>query len=506
MKKKFDPSSEQIIVRLWKWCNFKCIFCNVWENENRLKIKESCKDIVVKINYKLFHSSIKDWDIVNFSISWWEPTIFKRELLFSLKYISEISKKKKIIPNIDIQTNWYNIDLKYAEQLFSNWVKNCLVSFHTIDKEVYEDIIWVSYDHFKNTVEWIKNLHKSWMIVYLNIILNKKNADNFLDTLHYIIKQFPFISDINIWIFQPHWYAYDNFKELFISYKEIQSIYNKGISLLFLNWKLPISHYVGLPICYLDVVRISVEYNENLNFRKKLLKLKNHFINNVNDLNKKQTNQCIRCLYNNVCSWIWNEYIWIQELKPLYRVTDFFNNFFKNDFAIKLNKHNDDLRKIYTSGIRQIILNTSIGTKNQIFEIAKKATIMWFYDITLYIENKIDLKEPEKLFKSGISNIQVNIKDIDLLFIEKLLEFSNIYSPQFRIDLDLFVDEYSEDNIKKLEKIWLIIPSNFISIYFIYNWKNKDIYKYDGFLLHFEDFKDNIFTVNYKKRFSNLLK
>jgi sulfatase maturation enzyme AslB (radical SAM superfamily) len=142
MKKKFSPSSEQIIIRLWKWCNFKCTFCNVWDNEQKIKIKESYIDILAKLNYKIYHSSIKKWDTVNFTISWWEPTLFKKELLFSLKCIKELAIKKWIIPNIDIQTNGYNIDLEYANILHKLWIDRAMLSFHTVNKQSYEKIIW----------------------------------------------------------------------------------------------------------------------------------------------------------------------------------------------------------------------------------------------------------------------------------------------------------------------------------------------------------------------------
>ena len=43
------PSCDQIIVRLWKWCNFNCNFCNVSDNERMLKPKEEYIDIVTKL-------------------------------------------------------------------------------------------------------------------------------------------------------------------------------------------------------------------------------------------------------------------------------------------------------------------------------------------------------------------------------------------------------------------------------------------------------------------------
>jgi hypothetical protein len=39
-------------------------------------------------------------------------------------------------------------------------------------------------------------------------------------------------------------------------------------------------------------------------------------------------------------------------------------------------------------------------------------------------------------------------------------------------------------------------------LFFIYNWKNIDIYKYNAFLVDSVMLKDNLFTINYNKDFS----
>jgi hypothetical protein len=39
-------------------------------------------------------------------------------------------------------------------------------------------------------------------------------------------------------------------------------------------------------------------------------------------------------------------------------------------------------------------------------------------------------------------------------------------------------------------------------LFFIYNWDNKEIYKYNNFLLNSNNYKDNIFTINYNKDFT----
>jgi hypothetical protein len=153
-----------------------------------------------------------------------------------------------------------------------------------------------------------------------------------------------------------------------------------------------------LPVCYLDSKRSSVEYNQNISYRKKMLSYKKHFLNSVNDLNKIQTFDCNKCLYNNICSGIWEEYVGVQKLKPTNRVIDFFNSFEINDFAYKLKINNENLKKIYDKDIRQVIINSSLISNN--LELIKKISNFAFYDISLFIDNEKDILKNPDLFTS----------------------------------------------------------------------------------------------------------
>jgi len=433
-------SNEHILVRVWKACNFKCNFCNISYNERKIESIENYKNLIIKFLYKLKYSSIK-WKRLTITITWWEPSILKVETLFILKYIKNFLKKKWIIPSFEIQTNASNIDFLFAKKLNKLWVYSALISFHTIDKNIFEKIIWVSYDNFFKIQKWIFNLYENGIDICTNTILSSENKDSFFDTIKFLNNNFPFISDFNVWLIQPHWDALTNIDKIYPKYIELSYIYNKAIEYLIYNKKNVTSHYFWLPACYTNRLSVWMEFRDNINFRKDFILNNKTLINSINDSNKIQTNECNTCLFNNICSWIWKEYLWLQKLAPLKYKLFFWKKIInkKNSFWYLLKDKNENLKKLYDSNIRQLVIKSSLGNKNDIYKLFKNSTQIWFYKITFLIDNDFSLEDD--IFLTWVSNIQVDIKDIRDKFIVKLIDFSKKYSPQFRIDLDIFYNK-----------------------------------------------------------------
>jgi len=432
-----NKSWDQLIIRVWKACNFKCNFCNVSDNERHVKLKENIDDIVRNFHYKLKYSNLSNKEIT-ITVSWWEPSIFKKETIFILKYAKKVFDKKWVIPYFDIQTNASNIDIDFANKLKQNWITAALVSFHTIDKNEFNEILWVSYDrYFKKVIDWINNLNNTWIEIYTNTIMSNQNKDSFFDTIKYLENNFKFINIFNIWLIQPHWEACKIINKIYPRYEEVSNIYNKGLFYLLYKWKQVVSHFVWLPACYIWHLKESLEISENTLFRKNFNFNEKYLINKINDNNKIQTLDCQKCLYNNVCSWIWKEYVWLQKLKPIQYKIDKFNNLRneKNTFWYKLEDKNENLKKIYDRNIRQIIIKTSLWNNEEIYNLLKKSTIIWFYKITLLIDSDFSLED--SIFLTWLSNIQVKNWNISKDFIDKLNNFSKQNTPQFRIDLDI---------------------------------------------------------------------
>jgi len=467
MKTYDGPSCDQIIVRLWKWCNFKCNFCNVSDNERYLKNKENNKEIIYKLLYKIKHSPAKKWELINFTISWWEPTLFKEEFLFIVKYIKILCNKKGIIPNFDFQTNSTCLDKEFYEKIFNYWVKKVLVSFHTIKKENFKKLIWVDYSNLNRVIQWINLMNEVWLEIWLNIVINKINYKEFFDLINYCIKKFPFISNYYIGFVQPHWEAYKNFDQLFLLYKDIEYYYNKWIYLLLRNNKKITSHFVWLPACYIINKKTSLEVIENINFRKKYSFNKLYFINKVNDLNKIYKDNCKKCLYNNICSWIWYEYYKKQEVKPISYQKYFLKN--NNNFnqSIIYDKNNN-LKKIFDKNIKHLILLDNLSLKDILY-ITRLAIKIWFYKVSLVLRNTSNFND--KLLFSWITNYQLNIKNISNSFIDKIYLFNDNYWLQFRIYLDILIEKDFSDKLKIDYIINKEYKNIFINFYIVKNSK-----------------------------------
>lgn len=427
-------SVDQLIVRVWKACNFKCNFCNVSANERNIKVKENINDIVRNFHYKFKYSKINSWWKILVTISGWEPSLFKKETIFALKYIKNFLTKRWIDYSFDIQTNASLIDYDFALKLKKNWVSAALVSFHMEDKNIFEKVIWLPYENIYKIIDGINNLHKVGISVATNTIMSNENKNNFFDTIKFIHKTFPFLEIYDIWCIQPHWDALNDLDSIYPRYENIWREYNKAIFYLKKNWKEVASHFVWLPPCYLMSIHDSVEVSKNIEFRKNFNFSEKYLINKINDKNKSQTKDCEKCLYNNVCSGIWKEYIGLQKLKPIKYIIDRNNNFDKNNFSYRLKNKNENLKKIYNGNFRQIIVSTSLWKEEEIYEILKNATKMWFYKVSLLVNSDFEIKK--EIVYTWVSNIQCRRENISSETLNFIKNFSKKYSTQFQINLD----------------------------------------------------------------------
>lgn len=480
---------DQLIVRIWKACNFKCTFCNVDYNEKHVLFKEDIMDIVRNFHYKFKYSNVSSWKII-ITISWWEPSLFHKEVIFILKYINNFLKRKYIEPIFDIQTNASNISLDFAKKIKDLWVSKAMISFHTNDKKKFDNLIWVNYDIFFSKLdEGIKLLHKAWINIETNTIISNINKDNFFDNIKYLYDNYPYIDVFNIWVVQPHWYGYKNFEKIAVQYGEISYIYNKVIYFLNSKWKNISSHFTWLPACYIDKKKYYLEWEENTFIRKTLFKTNKNLINDLNDSNKIQTKKCVDCIYNNICSWIWKEYENYQILKPFN-----YKKVFEKDYCDFLVNTNEDIWKLFSKWVKNVIIKTSNKNyKNLISKSLERS----FFKITLYIDEKVNIDY--NLLKSGMWNIQININNISLEEINSILKFSEKYQPQYWVNLDLLIYDFSNEIVSKINFMYL---NKYLSLYFIYNFykKNTEVYNYN-YLLYELGRNINIKTINFNKNF-----
>lgn len=487
---------EQILIRVWKACNYKCIFCNITDiNEKNIWYKETYISLINQ-----FHNKIKLANLskISITITWGEPTLFKKEVMFIIKYINKYCINNWIdIWSVDMQSNATLLDYDFLLYLKKNKVDNFLVSFHAINRNIFEELLGVKYDlFFDKVVNNIKLLQSMNFNFSLNIIVNKLNHLDLMDIIHFIWIEFPWV-DVELWLVQPNWDWEKNIDKLFIDFSEVYKNYNKALYLLNFKWHHPISHYCWMPLCYIDKHSFSTEFKNNIWYIKEGIK-KKFFINTMNDNSKLQIKDCNICLYNNICSWIWKNYEWKQTLKPIKYSIDFFSNFKYNNYSYKLDQLSEDLRKIYSKNIRHVIIKTSlINDKYVLLNLVSDLFKKWFYKISLLVDCAFKLDD--EIIYSWISNIQINIEYVDEVILQNIINFSNKYKPQFRIDIDIFVKKYNDENNIKLKNI-LKCKSNFYKIFFIYDYYlcNKDIYEYNNFI---NNSFFNIYTINFNKKF-----
>lgn len=422
---------EQLIIRVGKWCNFRCVFCNVAENENVLSIKSSIKEILAITFYKIKYSNFSSKEL-NVTISWGEPSIFQKETLFILKFFKKYFEERWMDVHFDLQSNASNIDRDFARRIRDHWVTQALISSHTHDPDIFQKIIWVSYETMWPRFEaWVQNLIDAGIFVTFNIVLNKMTATTYLDHLAYLVKKYPTVSLYNIGYVQPHGMAQENFEILVAQYKDISKIYNQGIWYLKSMWKIVHSHFVGLPLCYMDDWVTSMEYVNNVS----LIRWENNdktLIQSINDTNKIHAKDCNRCMAKRVCSGIWKEYEKVQELHPIpYEVRYSLDRF--DDLPI------GELRKLYTWGRRQFFFRFEHREDTSLFQQVKS---LWFVWITLLFS--IDNPIPN-LEEYASMNFQVHVTRENMdSWIDRVRSYNATVSFQFQIQLDLI---FLEDTI-----------------------------------------------------------
>jgi len=430
---------EQLIIRVWKACNFRCNFCNVAANEAILWVKPQIKEILAQTFYRIKYSNFSSW-VVNVTISWWEPSIFQIETIFVLKYFEKYFNCRNINATFELQSNASNISKKFSEDLKKNKIFDVMVSNHTHDPDEYKTYIWVPYDVMWPKVHrGIRNLISSWITVSFNTILSWINAGSYLDHIKYLHKNYPEVLVYNIGFIQPHWMAQENFDKLFIQYHEVSKIYNDVVCYLKASRKKVHSHLVWLPLCYLDDWSCCMEYYHNKSIILQWPSWQT-LIQSINDDNKWYDTKCNSCMVKWLCSGIWKEYIWKQKIKPIK-----YSQYFSNDISSKTSFYTwrEKIWKIKSRWVQQVFILDSLNHIEWIADLRK----FWFQMITLCfnkIPNKVDL----------ILYASLNIQILDFhysmkSFLDEVVYFNSKTWVQFHIRLDIHVYNF-DGSIEKL--------------------------------------------------------
>lgn len=291
---------EQKFLRIGRACNFKCKFCNISaHNESRYPLVLSLQKIKAEIKKINKEASPNRTEI---TISGGEPSLFQREVLCML---AELRQKYPI----EIQTNASKIDRKFAEKLAKGGVSQALVSFHGIDKKVYENLLGVDHAELKTVCTGMRHLLDVGISVTPNLVMTRLNLFNLIDTLKFLIQKFPELEVYNLAVFQPHGDGELNQAKLAVPFQVVKKQFDRAIKLLEKNKKVPCFHFCSLPPCFFSRQnkRYVIEYRNYHFFRKQGLK-KEDYRKSEADINASQKVKkqiCDFCFEKNFCGGLW---------------------------------------------------------------------------------------------------------------------------------------------------------------------------------------------------------
>lgn len=390
-------------------------------------MKSSIREILAITFYKIKYSKFIG-DHINVTISGWEPSIFQKETIFSLKYFTEFFRKRDIKVTFDLQSNASNIDEVFASKLAKLWVQQALISSHAHDPEIFQKIIGVDY-----LVMWprfdigVRSLIHAGVSVTFNIVLNNLNKDHYFDHVQYLMQKYPSVSLYNIGYVQPHGMAQENFGNLVGQYSEIEYIYNKVIAFLKSHGKKVHSHLVWLPLCYLNEWGSSMEYMHNKNLFSK--NQEQTLIQAINDDNKVHPLSCNLCPAKRVCSGVWKEFENFQKLKPYtYKLVQWDTSFSDNQ---------DQISREYSGGKRQFFVLVE-WLSESLEDILLHIRSLWYAWVSLIFNNYVSNIDYKKF--AGM-NIQILAKDKGSTsqLIDTILKYNLWTQFQFRIHLDVLI-------------------------------------------------------------------
>lgn len=320
------------IIRTNYKCNRKCKFCNVLKTNNYWVVDVSDWEVINKILEIARKYNEDQLKYVTISFSWWEPLMNKN----LEKYIK--LAKKIWIWTVEIQTNWILlINNKFKiNKLYDAWLDEIFIAQHSHKNDVNYSL-WCFLDTKKleervfyvkknNIYTHEKNQH--WVSIYLNIVITKINLPYLKEFLLYL-KKIWFIDlieprhhfdwnwnlekvtrKISLWFVQPHWYAWEYWKEVLLDFNDEQKRYiEELINYCEENDLLPDIHFVGPPLCLMYYPKYNLEYNR----LKKIEEDKKKWLQNDENIDtfrvlqkeKSKLKECERCKYNKFCLWIY---------------------------------------------------------------------------------------------------------------------------------------------------------------------------------------------------------
>lgn len=293
---------KQDIIRLWSACNQKCLFCN---QEDIFDVKKK-KQILSELLW------MKQKKVERLVVSWWEPTLFKKELLFTLSVW-----KKLWFKMIELQSNAVLLaNNNYVLELKEKWLDTSMISLHSYDSDTSDFLTQASWTH-KKTLEGIHNLIEAWIKTTLNIVINNSNYIDLLKYVQYVHENILGFSDISFSVVVPGKLTKEN--RLLPQYKYIAPHLIEAYQYCIENNIRFQNPWCGIPVCYVkEYYKYSLEYQNYKTWNKY-----DEFILNKNKWNKVKSDKCRQCIFDSYCLWVWYWYAeihWVWDISPILKL------------------------------------------------------------------------------------------------------------------------------------------------------------------------------------------
>lgn len=290
---------KQEIIRLCSACNQRCLFCN---QEEKIDKKEKKQILLELLSFK------KKW-IERLVISWWEPTLFKEKLYFTIK-----TGKSLWFQNIELQSNAVLLfDYNYVNKLFELWLNYAMISLHSFDDSISDELTQSKWT-FDKTILWIKNLINIWIETSLNIVINKVNYKYLIEYLIFIKKEMIWFTSISLSVVVPWKLTIKN--DLLPDYNDLSLYLIQAYDFCIKNNIDFQNPWCWIPVCFVpDYYKYSLEYQNLINNNKN-----DEYILDKNKFNKIKSEKCGECIFDNYCLWLWKWYVekhWFNWLIPI---------------------------------------------------------------------------------------------------------------------------------------------------------------------------------------------
>ncbi|MBD3359222.1 MAG: radical SAM protein [Candidatus Buchananbacteria bacterium] len=295
-------------IQLNRVCNQACLFC-------------SNPDTGASLNFIEFKDKVADLIKRNYDgviLTGGEPTLIDY-LPEAIKFCTEKKINSRLITNGQNTANF-----EYLKKLKDSGLNLMHVSLYSYKTKI-QNYLSQNNDSYNNIIKTLKNATKLNIVININTVINKYNADHLDKTVFFIIRNFPQIKHFVFNNLDPYMNRASQNKHTIPGLFDFEISLNKAMQILFKNNKT--FRVERVPLCYMgDFPQFSTETRKIIKQEERVV----HFLDekglirqDTDSFKYKKGKVCKRCNLNDICAGLYSlgEYFAEKELKPVKNVT-----------------------------------------------------------------------------------------------------------------------------------------------------------------------------------------